>query len=263
MVKQFKSVSLMLLLLAMSTGAVNAATESAPKSIQVVQQSGSCTGVVIDQTGETVIGASVLVKGTTNGTVTGLDGDFTLSNVNKGDVIQISFVGYKTVEVVWDGKPIKVTLKDDSQMMEEVVITAYGGKQLRTKVTNSIAKVDQEVIASGVHANPAQALSGAVAGLQVRQTSGDPGATPTLILRGGTSLDGSGSPLVIIDGAQRSMSDINPSDIESIEVMKDAGATAIYGARAANGVILVTTKRGKEGTAKIGVRAKFGLNYFG
>ena len=261
MTKQFKSVSLMLCLLAMSTGSAMATTSAAPISAPVVQQSETATGTVMDAMGP-VIGASVVVKGTTNGVITDFDGNFSLSNVKKGDVIQISFVGYATQEIVWDGKVMNVTLKEDTEVLDEVVITAYGGKTLRSKMTNSIAKVDNEVLKSGIHSNPAQALSGAVAGLQVRQTSGDPGAAPTLILRGGTSLDGSGSPLVIVDGAQRSMNDINPSDIESIEVMKDAGATAIYGARAANGVILVTTKRGKEGHSAVNVRAKFSLNHF-
>ena len=238
-----------------------ATTSAAPISAPVVQQSETATGTVMDAMGP-VIGASVVVKGTTNGVITDFDGNFSLSNVKKGDVIQISFVGYATQEIVWDGKVMNVTLKEDTEVLDEVVITAYGGKTLRSKMTNSIAKVDNEVLKSGIHSNPAQALSGAVAGLQVRQTSGDPGSAPTLILRGGTSLDGSGSPLVIVDGAQRSMNDINPSDIESIEVMKDAGATAIYGARAANGVILVTTKRGKEGHSAVNVRAKFSLNHF-
>ena len=200
-----------------------ATTDSAPIAAPVVQQSETCTGTVTDAMGP-VIGASVVVKGTTNGVITDFDGNFSLQNVKKGDIIQISFVGYATKEIVWDGNPINVELKEDSEMLDEVVVTAYGGKTLRSKMTNSIAKVDNEVLESGLHANPAQALSGAVAGLQVRQTSGDPGATPTLILRGGTGLDGSGSPLVIVDGAQRSLSDINPADIESMEVMKDAGA---------------------------------------
>ena len=262
MTKQFKSVGMMLFLLALSAGSAMATTGATPMAVTVVQQSETCTGVVKDATGEAVIGASVVVKGTPHGTVTDIDGNFSLPNVKKGDVIQISYVGYATQEIKWDGNPVTVTLKEDTELLDEVVVTAYGGKTLRSKMTNSIAKVDNAVLASGLHSNPAQALSGAVAGLQVRQTSGDPGATPTLILRGGTSLDGSGSPLVIVDGAQRSLADINPSDIESMEVMKDAGATAIYGARAANGVILVTTKRGKEGHSAINVRAKFGLNYF-
>ena len=200
MTKQFKSVSMLLFLLSMSAGPAIAATGSAPLEAPVVQQNETCTGVVLDELGETVIGAAVVVKGTTNGVVTGIDGDFALQNVKKGDIIQISYVGYTTQEIVWDGKPMQITLKEDAGLLEEVVVTAYGGKTLRSKMTNSIAKVDNEVLASGLHSNPAQALSGAVAGLQVRQTSGDPGATPTLILRGGTGLDGSGSPLVIVDG---------------------------------------------------------------
>ena len=260
MFRQFRTVSMMLLLLGGSTGAVYAANPDVA-GMYDTQQSSVCKGVVNDAFGP-VIGASVVVKGSTNGVITDIDGNFSLSGVKEGDIIQISFVGYKTVEQAWNGKPLNITMKEDAEMLEEVVVTAYGGKTLRSKVTNSISKVDKEVLASGLHSNPAQALSGAVSGLQVRQTSGDPSATPTLILRGGTSLDGSGSPLVIIDGAQRELSDINPSDIESMEVMKDAGATAIYGARAANGVILVTTKRGKDGVSNIGVKAKFGLNYF-
>ena len=147
-------------------------------------------------------------------------------------------------------------------MLDEVVITGYGGNQLRTKSTNSIAKVSNEKLTIGSYTNPAQALSGAVSGLRVAQTSGDPGATPTIILRGGTNLDGSGSPLVIVDGQVRSgLNDINPEDIEDLQVMKDAGATAIYGARANDGVILVTTKRGKTGKTEINFKAKVGLNY--
>lgn len=203
-----------------------------------------------------------MVKGTTNGVITDIDGNFSLSNVNPGDIISISYIGYTTQEVKWEGQPLNVTLSEDVAILDEVVVTAYGGRMQRSKVTNSISKVDSEILSSGLHSNPAQALSGAVAGLSVRQTSGDPGATPTIILRGGTSLDGSGSPLVIVDGVQRSMADINPSDIESMEVMKDAGATAIYGARAANGVILITTKRGKEGQTSINVKAKVGINYY-
>ncbi|GAA6339305.1 TonB-dependent receptor [Phocaeicola massiliensis] len=245
-----------------STGTAYAVAESGITDVKITQQNGSCTGIVKDTTGETVIGASVVVKGTTNGTITGIDGDFSLNNVKQGDIIQISFVGYKTVEVKWNGQPLNVTLKDDTEMLGEVVVTGYGGQQLRTKVTNSISKVKQESLNVGMHSNPAQALSGAVAGLKVIQSSGSPGATPTIILRGGTNLDGTGSPLVVVDGQLRdSMSDINPEDIESMDVLKDAGATALYGARASNGVILITTKRGKAGFREINFKAKLGLSY--
>ena len=262
MLKRLKSVSTLLFLMGVSTGTAYAVAEPGITDVKITQQNGSCTGIVKDTTGETVIGASVVVKGTTNGTITGIDGDFSLSNVKKGDIIQISFVGYKTVEVKWNGQPLNVTLKDDTEMLGEVVVTGYGGQQLRTKVTNSISKVKQESLNVGMHSNPAQALSGAVAGLKVIQSSGSPGATPTIILRGGTNLDGTGSPLVIVDGQLRdSMSDINPEDIESMDVLKDAGATALYGARASNGVILITTKRGKAGFREINFKAKLGLSY--
>jgi TonB-dependent SusC/RagA subfamily outer membrane receptor len=146
--------------------------------------------------------------------------------------------------------------------LDEVVVTGYGGTQLRTKVTNSIASVKKEALSVGLFSNPAQALSGSVAGLKVIQNSGSPGAAPTVILRGGTNLDGTGSPLVVVDGQLRdSMSDINPEDIESMDVLKDAGATALYGARASNGVILITTKKGKQGFREINFKAKVGLSY--
>ena len=262
MLKRLKSVSTLLFLMGVSTGTAYAVAESGITDVKITQQNGSCTGIVKDTTGETVIGASVVVKGTTNGTITGIDGDFSLNNVKQGDIIQISFVGYKTVEVKWNGQPLNVTLKDDTEMLGEVVVTGYGGQQLRTKVTNSISKVKQESLNVGMHSNPAQALSGAVAGLKVIQSSGSPGATPTIILRGGTNLDGTGSPLVVVDGQLRdSMSDINPEDIESMDVLKDAGATALYGARASNGVMLITTKRGKAGFREINFKAKLGLSY--
>ena len=262
MLKRLKSVSTLLFLMGVSTGTAYAVAESGITDVKITQQNGSCTGIVKDTTGETVIGASVVVKGTTNGTITGIDGDFSLNNVKQGDIIQISFVGYKTVEVKWNGQPLNVTLKDDTEMLGEVVVTGYGGQQLRTKVTNSISKVKQESLNVGMHSNPAQALSGAVAGLKVIQSSGSPGATPTIILRGGTNLDGTGSPLVVVDGQLRdSMSDINPEYIESMDVLKDAGATALYGARASNGVILITTKRGKAGFREINFKAKLGLSY--
>ena len=179
-----------------------ATTSAAPISAPVVQQSETATGTVVDAMGP-VIGASVVVKGTTNGVINDFDGNFTLSNVKKGDVILVSFVGYATQEIVWDGKVMNITLKEDTEVLEEVVVTAYGGMTLRSKMTNSIAKVKSEALTTGLHSNPAQALSGAVAGLSVSQTSGNPGAAPTLILRGGTDFSGSGSPLILVDGQVR------------------------------------------------------------
>lgn len=221
------------------------------------------TGIVTDSGGEPIIGANVTAKGTTNGTITDINGRFSL-DVNEQDVLVISYIGYETYELKTSGKQsFTIILKEDAQALDEIVVTAYGGRQLRSKVTNSISKVKDDVFTTGIHANPAQALSGAVSGLRVQQTSGNPGDVPTMVLRGGTNLDGTGSPLVVVDGQVREdLGDINPEDIESMEIMKDAGATAIYGARANNGVVLVTTKRGKEGHSEIRFKAKLGLNYF-
>ncbi len=246
----------------MLAGTTTSALAFTGNQTQVQQQRQSCRGVVKDAKGEMIIGATVQVKGTTNGTITGLDGDFSLSNVSNGDIILISYVGYDPVQVVWKGSNLNIVMKESAQALSEVVVTGYGGKQSRMNVTNSIAKVKDETFKVGVFSNPAQALSGAVSGLRVMQTSGNPGAAPTVVLRGGTNLDGSGSPLVIVDGQLRgSLSDINPEDIESMDVMKDAGATAIYGARASNGVIMITTKSGKAGHSEINFKAKVGLNY--
>lgn len=231
---------------------------------QVVQQEKvTIKGTVTDIKGEAIIGANIIEDGTSNGTITDIDGQFSLQ-VDKGAKLIISYIGYMTQTLPVGQNPfLKIYLKEDNKTLEEVVITGYGGTQLRSKMTNSIAKVDNSVLANGTYTNPAQALSGAVAGLRVQQTSGKPNATPTLVLRGGTNLDGSGSPLIIIDGAVReSLSDVNPEDIESMEVMKDAGATAIYGARASNGVVLVTTKKGTAGRTEVNLSAKVGLNFF-
>lgn len=228
--------------------------------IETLQQNNTCKGVVKDAQGETIIGASVIVKGTTNGTITGLDGDFSLNNVKKGDIIEVSFVGYTSQEIKWDGTDLNVILHEDTQTLDEVVVLAYGVKQKRGKLTNSVSSVSEETLKVGSYGDPAQALVGAVSGVKVKQTSGFAGSTPTITLRGGTSYDGTGEPLVVVDGQIRTdgLSDLNSNDIESMEVMKDAGATAIYGARAANGVILVTTKQGKSGKAQINFNMKVG-----
>lgn len=262
MTRQFKSVSVMLFLLAMSAGPAIAATGDSKVDIPVVQQSETCTGVVKDALGETVIGASVVVKGTTNGTITDFDGNFMLANVKKGDVIQISFVGYQTAEVVWNGSPINVVLKDDTQTLDEVVVTGYGGSQKRAALTTAISKVDDGVLKNAAFSNAGQALQGSVTGLRVINTTGQPGSNPEIVLRGGATISGSSnSALVIVDGIVRnSMADVNPEDIASMQVLKDAASTAIYGARANGGVILIETKSGKKGKAQVNYKFKMGVN---
>ena len=230
----------------------------------IFAQNITVTGKVTDNVfKEPVIGATIVIQGTGDGTITDFDGNYTLNNVPADGKLEFSYVGMKTQVVNVAGKTtINLVMVEDAELLEEVVVTGYGGKQLRSKVTSSIAKVSEETLTVGVYSNPAQALSGAVSGLRVVQSSGNPGAAPAIILRGGTNLDGSGSPLVMVDGQLRSsLSDINPEDIESMEVLKDAGATALYGARASNGVILVTTKSGKAGQRSINFKAKLGLNY--
>lgn len=232
-------------------------------SLGVMAQKQTVTGQVFDETNEPVLGASISEVGNPrNGTVTDLDGKFSLSLSPQGE-ISVSYIGYEKLIVSVKGqKSLVIKLKPTSTMLDEIVVTGYTGTQVRSKATNSIAKVSNEKLSTGVFSNPAQALSGAVSGLRVIQTSGNPGATPAIVLRGGTNLDGSGAPIVIVDGQIRSsLSDINPEDIEDMQVMKDAGATAIYGARANNGVILISTKKGKTGTSEINVKAKVGINY--
>lgn len=252
------------MLLAMTglpAGIAMAETVPAVDGIQSIQQAGVCKGVVKDALGETVIGASVVVKGTTNGTITGLDGDFSLNNVNKGDIIEISFVGFTTQTFKWDGQDLIVTLKEDTQTLEEVVVVGYGVKQKRSTMTTSISKMDNKVLENAAISNAAQALQGSVSGLRVVNTSGAPGSAPSILLRGGAGIKSASQPLVVVDGVVRSMDDINPSDIESIQVLKDAASTAIYGARANSGVILVQTKKGKEGSAQVSYKFKGGMNF--
>ena len=211
----------------------------------------------------TAPGVNVVVRGTTIGTITDVNGNFSLVVPAGSTELVVSMVGYST-QIIKLG-PLdnySIVMSSSTQALDEVVITGYGGTQKRAKVTNSISSVKDETLKGGVHSNPGQALSGAVSGLKVTQSSGNPGATPTLVLRGGTNLDGSGSPLIMVDGQVRaSLSDINPEDIETMDILKDAGATALYGARANNGVVLITTKRGKAGISEISVKIREGLNY--
>ena len=228
----------------------------------LMAQTKTITGVITSGSDNLPLpGATVQIKGTTTGTIADMDGKYTLE-VPENGVLVFSFIGHIAQEMSVAGKTvINLTLPEETSKIDEIVVTGYGGTQKRSKLTNSISTVKEDLLTTGIHSNPAQALSGAVSGLKVTQSSGKPGSVPTIILRGGTNYDGSGTPLVIIDGQVRNLSDINPEDIESMDVLKDAGATAIYGARANNGVILVTTKRGKEGKTEISLKTRFGLNY--
>ena len=220
-----------------------------------MQQNSTCKGIVKDAKGEPVIGASIVVKGTTNGTITGIDGDFTLTNVAKGSTIQISYIGYVSQEIKFNGQSLNVVMKEDTELLDEVVVVGYG-VQKKANLTGSVASINAEALESRAVASVSAALAGTMPGVTSIQTSGAPGAqTGSITIRGKNSINAA-SPLVIVDGVPGSMNNIDPQDIESLSVLKDAASSAIYGVQAANGVIVITTKKGKKGS-------KAQINYSG
>lgn len=254
-------------LMALPSGVVYASTSPAQTVAQNVQQDADCKGVVIDATGEPVIGASVVVKGKTGaGTVTDIDGNFTLKNVKKGETLRITSLGMTPVEVVYNGSNVKVTLKDDSKALDEVVVTALGIKRERKSLGYAIQDVKGDAILNSHENNVANALTGKIAGVQITRSSNGPGGSSKIQLRGNNSVTGLNQPLIVVDGVPmdnftgadnndywnpsadmgNGLSDINPEDIESMSVLKGASAAALYGSRAGNGVILITTKSGRQ-----------------
>lgn len=219
------------------------------------------TGQVTDaEEGYPMLSVTVVVPGTTTGTVTDLDGNYSINVPEGSELLSFSMVGYeKQVVTLGNAIIVNVALRQGTTALDEIVVVGYS-TQSRAEMTTSISKLDTKVLASVPRSNPATALQGTIAGLKVTQTSGQPGRTPSLVLRGGTSFSGQGTPLVLIDGVPGSFYALNADDIESIEVLKDAASTAIYGARAANGVILVSTKKGKAGTSNVTFRAKLTSN---
>ena len=263
MLKHLRSVGAFLLLASMSGGVANALPVESVTGVENIQQNETATGVVKDALGETVIGASVVVKGTTNGTITDFDGNFSISGVKKGDIIQISFVGYQTQEIAWNGTPLSVVMKDDTQALEEVVVVAFG-TQKKVNVTGAVTSVGAKEIAARPVSSTVEALQGVVPGMNI-STSSDGGSlkgSKNFNIRG-TGTIGSGSsvsPLVLIDGMEGDINALNPQDIENISILKDAAASSIYGSRAPGGVILVTTKKGKEGKTTVNYNNNFRIN---
>lgn len=230
------------------------------------QQTSTCKGVVKDATGETVIGASVVVKGTTNGTITGMDGDFSLQGVKKGDVIQISFVGYQTKEIVWNGQTIDVTLKDDTQTLDEVVVTALGMKRAEKALGYAVTEVKGEELKAANTISPVAALQGKVAGVEIAQSDGGIFGATKIQIRGASTLSGNNQPIYVVDGVildnntsgnddlnwttnpgdyGNELKNLNADDFASVSVLKGAAATALYGSRGLNGAVVITTKSGK------------------
>lgn len=230
------------------------------------QQTRKAVGVVTDKTGEAIIGANVIVKGTTNGTITDMDGRFEL-DVPINATLQVSYIGFNTQEIVFTGQPsIEVQLVDDTQALDEVVVTALGIKREKKALGYSMSELKGESLTQTRDANVANALAGKVAGLQIKQNGTGVGGSSRIVIRGNNSITGNNQPLIVVDGVPidnfsggtddywgngnvdkgSGISDISPDDIESMSVLKGPAAAALYGSRAGNGVVMITTKKGSQ-----------------
>lgn len=238
-------------------------------SHRIVAQGGIVTGTVSTDAGELLPGVNVLIKGSSRGTTTNSDGAFTLGDVKSSDVLVFSFIGYSTQELAVGAQTnFTVKLTTDVETLNEVVVVGYG-TQRKIETTGSIASVKASDLVQTPVTNVAQGLQSRVAGVQITQNSSAPGGNVSVRIRGTNSINGTSEPLYVVDGIQVSnsggitelspLSTINPSDIESVDVLKDASATAIYGARGANGVVLITTKRGKSGATRVSYEGYYGV----
>lgn len=231
-----------------------------PSDAQQVATTQRVSGTVLDENGDPMVGVSVVEEGTKAGVATDIDGNFTL-NVRHGAVLHFSYIGYKPQTVrVGDQRSLEVIMEPDANVLDEVVAIGFGTVKKRD-LTGAISSVKSDLITLTPSSNPMAALQGRVAGLDITQTSGQPGAGLDIQLRGNRSITASGTPLFIIDGIQGgNYSTINPNDIESIEVLKDASSTAVYGSEGSNGVIIITTKKGQEGQMRVNFDAYMGVN---
>ncbi len=231
-------------------------------SLNVLAQVHEVKGTVKDQAGEAIIGATVVIEGTTVGTSTNIDGGYVLSAVNPKDILSISYMGYQTQKIEVGNKTvIDVVLVEDTQKIEDVIVVAFGTAK-KEAFTGSATVIKSDDIAKTQQSNVAQSLAGKVAGVQLSNTSGQPGQSPTIRIRGFSSLNAGNDPLWIVDGMPYSgdLNNLNPSDIESMTVLKDAASNSLYGARGANGVVMITTKKAKTQEAHVSIDAKWGVN---
>ena len=233
---------------------------SKAKDGEAAQQANKVTGIVKDANGEPVIGANVMVKGQSIGTITDIDGRFVL-DAPKDAVLQITYIGYVSQEVKVSGnKELNVVLKEDTETLDEVVVIGYGTAK-KSDLTGATAQIKPEALTSSVVGNALESLQGKAAGVAVFNDN-KPGASPSIRVRGSGSITASNEPLYVVDGfplMDGNISDLNPSDIESMEILKDASSTAIYGSRGANGVVMITTKKGKSGTKNLSVNTSVGV----
>ena len=279
MLKRIKPVSMVLLASTLCfSGNIYSASSAGNPDTDISQQNAKVTGTVEDALGP-VAGASVVIKGTTNGTMTDMDGNFTLDGVKNGDIIQISFIGYATQEIPYAGQAsLSVHLEEDTQKLDEVVVTALGMKRDKKALGYAMQELKGDELLSAREPNLANSLSGKVSGLQIVRSSNGVGGSSKIVLRGNSSLTGSNQPLIVVDGTPmdnftggvddvwgnsgadmgNGLSDINPEDIESMTVLKGASAAALYGSRAGNGVILITTKSGRKNEG-LGITVNAGI----
>ncbi len=233
----------------------------------VQQQKKTVSGVILDEMGTPVIGANVIEVGTSNGTVTDIDGNFSLSVANNA-VIRVSYIGYLDQDINTQGQTrLNITLVEDTQALDEVVVIAYGTAK-KKDLTGAVSSVDASIVSKQSNSTVSRALEGAAPGIQVASIDGQPGIDMGIRIRGASSASqNSSTALVVIDGVpaqtNNALSSINPKDIENITILKDAASTALYGSRGANGVVLVTTKKGRSGKAKISFEGRWGINQMG
>jgi TonB-linked SusC/RagA family outer membrane protein len=229
----------------------------------LVKQQITLSGKIIDENGVPLPGANVIEKGTTNGVVTDLDGNFSISVSNNSSVVAISYIGYKSKEIVANKQPGVVQLELDVDALDEIVLVGYGSSK-RKDVTGAVASVSEKDMNQGAITSPLQLISGKAAGVNINQTGSEPGSSPSVRIRGISSLIGGNDPLVVVDGIQGNMdllSQIPPSEIASIDILKDASATAVYGSRGAAGVIIVSTKKNKAGISTFQYVGSYSIDY--
>lgn len=231
--------------------------------VQAVMQTSVVKGRILDSTGEPIIGASIIEKGTTNGTITDIDGNFSLSVSSSKAILVVSYLGYKSVELSASDKKLnEIVLKEDTEMLDEVVVVGYGAVK-KSDLTGAVASVStKELTAAGI-SSAAGAMQGVVPGVNIQRSSNKPGSGYNILIRGLNTVSGSTKPLIVIDGVPGAeLENINPDDIEKIDILKDASSTAIYGSRATNGVVIVTTKRGKAGAPKVSYDGSVGFKNY-
>ena len=231
---------------------IGGAASTHAQAITVAQQTaGTCIGTIVSETGEEVIGATVKVQGTSMATSTNIDGHFSLTGVKPGAILEISCIGYEPLTVTWKGEPLSLTMKETANALDEVVVVGYG-QQKKVNLTGSVASVNMDKISdTRPITNVSQALAGLASGVNVTSGNNQPGNDNATIRVRGVGTLNDASPLAIIDGVEAGINTVNPSDIESMSILKDAASAAIYGSRAANGVILITTKKGQSGSVKV------------